>query len=339
MGDQYTTLTRMALLALAGLFVSIQPSRADDDCITKPNATAPPGNHWYYRVDRTTHRECWYLGPEGREVRTHAPPDGSPARSHPSNTMSAQPASQTPTPTEKAEAPGAGPLAAEPVLVEIAPGQTKTAEATRVGSLAAEPVPVDTAPSQTKTVAAAAPLEPPDEITPSQMTEVNSTANAPRWSAIPTSNPSIDPTFVSTRDGYAEEQSEDEPKPAELSTAQRPSEFPISLTQLSAVFAIWLGLAALIVPVLVRLSGTRKRAHQKTHDQQDTSTRRGIRRKAAKAILTPRDPALDFESNVRQLLQEFQWRQRCGISNAIARAPAIRRNETLWNFRPLITPT
>jgi hypothetical protein len=97
--------------------VSIQANSAADDCLTKPNAAAPPGNHWYYRVDRATHRECWYLGPEGREVRTHAQPDGSPARS-PS-------ASQTHTPAETAEVPGSGPLAVEPVLVEIAPGQTK----------------------------------------------------------------------------------------------------------------------------------------------------------------------------------------------------------------------
>ena len=175
----------MALFALVGLFVSIQASSAADDCPTKPNATAPPGNHWYYRVDRTTHRECWYLGPEGREVRTHAHLDGSPARP-PSNTISAQPVSQTHTPAETAEVPGAEPLAAEPV--EIAARQTKTAEATReatrVGPLAAEPVPVDTAPSQAKAVAAAAPLGAeelvPDEITSSQAktTEINSTASA-----------------------------------------------------------------------------------------------------------------------------------------------------------------
>jgi hypothetical protein len=303
----------MAVFALAGLFVSIEACRAADDCLTKPNATAPPGNHWYYRVDRTTHRECWYLGPEGREVRTHAHPDGSPARP-PSNTISAQPASQTHTPAETAEVPGAGPLASDPV--EIAARQTKTAEAARVGPLAAELVPVDTAPSQAKAVAAAVPMGPeelvPDEITSSQAktTEINSTANTIGGSAIPPSNLSIDPTLVSQRDGYAEEQSithsEDGLKPAELSAAQRPSEFPISLAQLTAVFAIWLGLAALIVPMLFRPSAIRQPAHQKAHDQRDTSIRRGMRRRPLKGTQTPRDAMSDFESSVRLLLQEFQ---------------------------------
>ena len=326
MGKRYTTLTRLALLAPAGLFVSIQASSAADDCLTKPNAAAPPGNHWYYRVDRTTHRECWYLGPEGREVRTHAQPDGSPARS-PS-------ASQTHTPAETAEVPGSGPLAAESVLVEIAPGQTKTAEATRVGPLAAEPVPIDTALSQAKAVAPAAPLGAeelvPNEITPSQAktTEINSTATAIRGSASRTSSLSIEPTLVSTRDGDAEEQSitrsEDGLKPAGLSAAQRPSEYSISLAQLTAVFAIWLGLAALIVP-LFRPSAVRQPVHQKAHDQRDTS----IRRRPFKGTRTPRDPTSDFESSVRLLLQEFQRRQRC------SRLPADRKLRAQVRFEPI----
>jgi hypothetical protein len=335
MGKQYATLTRLALLALAGLFVSIQASRAADDCLTKPNATAPPGNHWYYRVDRKSHRECWYLAPEGRELRTHVPPDGSPARSHPYNTVSAQPGSQTHTPAEAAEVTGAGPLAAEPVLVEIAPGQTKTAEATRV--LAAEPVPVDTAPTQAKTVAAAAPLgsEPaPDEIAPSQAkTEIDSTASAIRGSAKSTSNLSIDPMLVPTRDGYAEGQSiarsESELRPVELSATQQRSEYFISFAQLTAVFAIWLGLAALIVPILFKPSAIDQRAHQKAHDRRDTSIRRGKRRSPFKGAKTPPDPTPDFESSVRLLLQEFQRQQRR------SRLPADRKLGAKVRFAPI----
>ena len=335
MGKRYTTLTRLALLAPAGLFVSIQASSAADDCLTKPNAAAPPGNHWYYRVDRATHRECWYLGPEGREVRTHAQPDGSPARSHPPNTMSTQPASQAHTPAEAVEVPGAGPVAAEPTLVEIAPGQTKTAEATRVGPLVAEPVPVDTALSQAKVVVAAAPLGAeelvPNEITPGQAktTEISSTATAIRGSASRTSSLSIEPTLVSTRDGDAKDQSitrsEDGLKPAGQSAARRASEYSISLAQLTAVFAIWLGLAALIVP-LFRPSAIRQPAHQKAHDQRNTS---GMRRRTFKVTRTPRDPTSDFESSVRLLLQEFQRRQRR------SRLPADRTLGAEVRFEPI----
>jgi hypothetical protein len=226
-------------------------------------------------------------------------------------------------------------LAAEPALVDIAPGQIKTAEDTRVGPLAAEPVPVDTARSQAKAVAAAAPLGAeelvPNEVKPGQAktTEINSTATAIRGSASRTSSLSIEPTLVSTRDGDAEEQSitrsEDGLKRAGLSAAQRPSEYSISLAQLTAVFAIWLGLAALIVPMLFRPSAIRQPAQQKAHDQRDTS----IRRRPLKGTQTPRDATSDFESSVRLLLQEFQRRQRR------SRLPADRKLRAQVRFEPI----
>src|SRR6516225_2055997 len=111
---------RLALLvtgitiALAAVNVTVNPSRAGDDCLAGPNTAAPQGSHWYYRLDRLTHRQCWYLGPERR---THAHQDASPARSHPPNTMGAQPAAQTPTEDRRAKG-----VAAEPVPVEKATG-------------------------------------------------------------------------------------------------------------------------------------------------------------------------------------------------------------------------
>jgi hypothetical protein len=49
--------------------------RAADDCLTKPGSTAPQGRHWFYRLDRAAHRECWYLGPEGGKTRAAARPE------------------------------------------------------------------------------------------------------------------------------------------------------------------------------------------------------------------------------------------------------------------------
>ena len=45
---------------------------AADECKTEPGSSAPPGSHWYYRVNRTDQRHCWYLGPEGVKVRSQA---------------------------------------------------------------------------------------------------------------------------------------------------------------------------------------------------------------------------------------------------------------------------
>src|SRR5215470_8973204 len=50
--------------------VSMTTSSAADECLRGPNGTAPAGSHWYYRVDRSTGRHCWYLGAEGRGVRS-----------------------------------------------------------------------------------------------------------------------------------------------------------------------------------------------------------------------------------------------------------------------------
>ncbi|WP_407159225.1 hypothetical protein [Bradyrhizobium sp. STM 3557] len=48
----------------AAATLHVHPASAADDCLTKPKATAPAGQHWYYRSDRATKRQCWYLGDE-----------------------------------------------------------------------------------------------------------------------------------------------------------------------------------------------------------------------------------------------------------------------------------
>jgi hypothetical protein len=43
------------------------------DCLTEPNRDAPPGQHWYYHLDRGTDRKCWY-------VHATVPPSGADAQ-------------------------------------------------------------------------------------------------------------------------------------------------------------------------------------------------------------------------------------------------------------------
>jgi hypothetical protein len=45
-----------------------------DNCISKPDSVPPQGSHWYYRMDRTLHRQCWYLGPQGAKVEASPRP-------------------------------------------------------------------------------------------------------------------------------------------------------------------------------------------------------------------------------------------------------------------------
>src|SRR5947209_19231758 len=49
---------------------------AADDCPSKPKGLAPEGSHWYYRIDRTSKRHCWYLGDQ-RERLSRAKPQNS----------------------------------------------------------------------------------------------------------------------------------------------------------------------------------------------------------------------------------------------------------------------
>jgi hypothetical protein len=62
-------------LPLGTVLVTAQTSLAEpaaDECKTKPGSSAPPGRHWYYLIDRTDQRRCWFLGPEGAKVRSQA---------------------------------------------------------------------------------------------------------------------------------------------------------------------------------------------------------------------------------------------------------------------------
>jgi hypothetical protein len=61
----FSMLGNIAILLVS--FVStVGPSHAEGagaNCVTKPNSTAPQGTHWYFRADRETKRQCWFLGP------------------------------------------------------------------------------------------------------------------------------------------------------------------------------------------------------------------------------------------------------------------------------------
>src|SRR5271156_1272206 len=50
-----------ALLASLGFSTPDNTAQAVD-CFSAPKTPAPHNSHWYYRVDRTHRRKCWYLG-------------------------------------------------------------------------------------------------------------------------------------------------------------------------------------------------------------------------------------------------------------------------------------
>jgi hypothetical protein len=108
-------LAALASLSLTHDFFS-NPAHAGDECQVAPNSTPPSGSHWYYRLEHSTERKCWYLGPEGREVRSApAKVRATVKRTAPAATSVAD---EQPKPSEEVEEP---PMPAPPSLALSAP--------------------------------------------------------------------------------------------------------------------------------------------------------------------------------------------------------------------------
>jgi hypothetical protein len=73
----------VATLLMSGMR-GVAPANAAqaDDCLAAPNSTAPQGSRWYYRLDWTTQRKCWYVRAPGQPVQQAAPPTMGRATPH-----------------------------------------------------------------------------------------------------------------------------------------------------------------------------------------------------------------------------------------------------------------
>jgi hypothetical protein len=96
------------IMALGTVGLGVQTSNAEpaaDECKTAPGSSAPPGQHWYYRVNRSDQRHCWYLGAEGTKVRAQTREKAS---SPPAQTTREEPSEATrtmPPPMEVIQTP------------------------------------------------------------------------------------------------------------------------------------------------------------------------------------------------------------------------------------------
>src|SRR5437588_2381366 len=68
-----------SILAGSGLIsvTDIRAQAAADNCLTAPKDKTPAGGHWYYRLERGTKRQCWYLRDENDKSARAAPQDSS----------------------------------------------------------------------------------------------------------------------------------------------------------------------------------------------------------------------------------------------------------------------
>jgi hypothetical protein len=79
--------TAVAVALWSGVHVGVLNTALAENCLTAPNSSAPQGSYWYYYVDRTNQRKCWYLRASGRPAQratTQAAPEAALAvQSHP----------------------------------------------------------------------------------------------------------------------------------------------------------------------------------------------------------------------------------------------------------------
>ena len=89
---------------LAGANVTAIPElraqAATDTCLTAPKGTTPAGSHWYYRLERGTKRQCWYLKDENDKSARAAPQE--PQESSPAAEAASAAADPVPPPARSA---------------------------------------------------------------------------------------------------------------------------------------------------------------------------------------------------------------------------------------------
>lgn len=120
-------------LALLGTMLPGAPARAADECLVKPNAPAPSGQHWWYRTDRAAKRKCWFLGPQDKEAAARKADQRERAEAAtveaataepetPADAMAAQPAatqSAPPAPAARSDANAVASTTAVPSFVHV----------------------------------------------------------------------------------------------------------------------------------------------------------------------------------------------------------------------------
>lgn len=203
-------------------------ANAESDCLASPKGVAPQGQHWFYRLERTTKRQCWYLRAEGAK-------EG--AKEATKATQSTQATADTPI------AAPAAPQSVQNAHAEYIARQTSPASSAPAPAAAA----TQQAPSTNDANAAqpavatrwpdAAPASPAPQPSPA-------TAAAPAAASV---QPSAKPAAS--------------PAPVTLAAADAPADKPTgSLQMLLLVIGGALALAGLLASVIYRFAGGRVRA-------------------------------------------------------------------------------
>ncbi|KRR00254.1 hypothetical protein [Bradyrhizobium valentinum] len=106
-GANLATVTDLSAQVIATAAEAATPATqaAADGCLAAPKGATPSGSHWYYRIDRVTKRQCWYLREESEKADDKFARAAPPASSQAPSSAAAEPApAQAPAITSKSVA-------------------------------------------------------------------------------------------------------------------------------------------------------------------------------------------------------------------------------------------
>jgi hypothetical protein len=202
-------------------------ANAASDCLVSPKGAAPQGQHWHYRLERATKRQCWYLRAEGGKA-----------------TQTAQAAPDTP--------------AADSAVPQQHPVQDARAEYLTPQSIAAAKTPAQAGPAPTQQAAS-----PSADANAQQPAVAARWPDASAASAAPAAEPSPAPVAAAAQPSAKPAKS---PAPIVLAAADGTAEKPTgSLQMLLLVIGGALALAGILASVIYRFAGGRIRVQAADH--------------------------------------------------------------------------
>lgn len=212
------------------------PANAASDCLASPKGIAPHGQHWRYRVERGTKRQCWYLRAEGGKDSAKA-------------VQTAQAATDTPT----ADSPAPQQHSVQNARAEYLTPQSSGAPST------------PTAPAR---AAATTPAPTQQPANPTSDNDTQQPAVATRWPDAsttadqPAAQPAPAPVAAAAQPSTKPSKS---PAPVALAAADSTDNTTGSLQMLLLVVGGALALAGVLASIIYRFAGGRVRAQAGDH--------------------------------------------------------------------------
>jgi hypothetical protein len=227
---RFIPVVAILLMAVGGGSLTAGPARAEENCLSAPNAQPPEGSHWHYRTDPVKRSKCWYLRTDDQAIQKQAV-QGQPGR-----------------------APlGLRPTQAAPAASEDRPTTASIKHNTQVSrqtGAAEVPWPDPPTPASADKVAWPDPPSPAGDVTPEAVAESAPEEKAKQTQEVPAS-------AANSNKNARNDAGVDRQVAAPTQTADPQSEMPVGM-----LLALTIGLliTGMIVRRIVRMTFLRQRA-------------------------------------------------------------------------------